>query len=275
MSTRTSINTTAELRELASFGNPPDWMDNLDVSGGASGGPRLAKIGWHRVVNTMRDLHGREEALAGDHKLTQAGRDDQFSRAVRDAWTPIEAVRGHRDKLDRELRDWGAKYKDPIEISDTAMAAIWSKLPEDSTAMLVAHQAAMTSQDWRTVMAIEALPGVFSGHLDRETIAELKRQRMQASDPDHFAEMERREESLRVVESALNSAESRLGELQRRLPAPDPETGAELGSDGLRVLSPSQLEEARAGDNNAPAPGDNIRDIADVSERDLEIMRSA
>ena len=263
--TMTTLDTETDIQQMAAFGSQPDWMKDLDVSAGATGGRKLAKLAWTRLTNTVSELRDLEETLKGDAKLTLEGRADQLSRAVQDAWAPVANMRGYRDRLEGELRTWRAQNRPTVEVGDAALAAIWARLSEDPIAVRVAYDTALASEDWQTATAIEQLPGVFPGHLGREVVAELRRERLQVEAPAHYAGLVEREATLETVERALHTAEQIIGAYERALPRPDAETGTELGSDGLRTLSPSQLEEAKTGDNSAPPPGDSIRTLEEIA----------
>jgi len=230
---------------MATFGTPPTWMDGIDITHGGSGGDHLAKIAWHMAVRTVDDYELSVEDLGNNPSLTDIGRAKLQARFVRDAQTQLQKVAGHRDKLGQELSTARAQYRPIIERDDRVSAAIWPTLETGPLELEIAYRDAYRKQDWRSLDAIESLPASFGPGLDPDRLAALKRERIEAENVECFAGILAAERRHEAVEGVLEDAEHRLEHEANQLPAPDSDTGSEIGGDGLLTLTISQAAEAR------------------------------
>jgi len=231
---------------MATFGTPPTWMDSIDIEHGGSGGDHLAKIAWHMAVRTVDDYELSVEDLGNNPSLTDIGRAKLQARFVRDAQTQLQKVAGHRDKLGQELNTARAQYRPAIERDDRVSAAIWPTLPTANPLQLEAdYRDAYRKSDWRSCDAIESFPASFGRGLLPDRLAALKRERIEAENVETFAAILAAERRVEAVEGVLEAAERKLEREARTLPAPDADTGSEIGDDGLLTLTISQAAEAR------------------------------
>ena len=235
------------IEQMATFGLEPQWMQEIDTSGGVSGGRPLATAAWRMAVQIAIDVDDRMAEIKRnpDPDLSEAGEAKLLARTVKDARVKLAQVHRHADTLKREVMAWWDNYKPAGgEPDNTVSAAIWSILPTDALETDLAYQDAVDRADWLTCNAIETMPGVFKGVLPRAKIIKLRRTRIEAENPQRFAALVASEEALTAAGIAAAAADIRLDSLARGLPNPDPETGATVGADGLLVLSPSQASEA-------------------------------
>ncbi len=176
-----------------------------------------------------------------------AGKAKALARAVKDAEVTLGQVRRHQDTLARELAQRHATHKPAGgEPDNVVSAAIWPKLPATALEMKVAYRGAIARADWLTANAIESLPGVYGGRLSPEDLIDLRRERICAAGPVHYAALVMGEDALEAVEGVASTVARHLLEVGAGLPEPDPETGGTVGDDGLLILSPSQADEALA-----------------------------
>ena len=236
---------TDKILQMATFGTPPTWMDSIDIEHGGSGGDHLAKIAWHQAVRIVDEYEARAADLALDENLTPIGRTKLRARYVKDAQAELGKVAGHRDKLGQELSTARAQYRPTIERNDVVSAAIWPTLKTGPLELEIAYRDAYQKKDWRSCDAIESLPASFGLGLDPDRLAALKRERVEAENLECFAAILAAERRHEAVEGVLEAAERRLAHEARNLPAPDADTGSEIGADGLLVLTPRQAAEAR------------------------------
>ncbi len=226
------------------FGRAPGWVESEDLSAGAAGGRRLGATAYKHSVAVVQTLDDVFAKIDGDRDLSDDGKAKKKSRAVKDAGVALGKVAGYQEKLAKE----GAKAQEAVRPrvagNDAVSAAIWPRLPADQAAVRTLYRDALAASDWHTANAVESLPSVFDGRLDADTLAELKRERLQAEAPEALAALEQAEETLATVDGALHAATEHVAEAGRGLPDPDDGGDVKVGDDGLRQLSPSQFAEA-------------------------------
>ncbi len=229
------------------FGRTPDWVEQEDISMGAHRGRKLGAAGYRQTIAVVQALDDVFIKIDGEHKggeLGPQGAARRKSRAVKDAAAELDKVRGHQNKLTKELAEAAKAARPRVAANDAVSAAIWPKLPEDPHAVRTLYNDAIAASDWATANAIESLPTVFAGKLDVDTLAGLRRDRLQAEAPEALAALEVAEDTLATVQSALTTATDHVQEIGRDLPAPKDGGDVTVGEDGLRLLSPSQFIEA-------------------------------
>ena len=226
------------------FGRAPDWVTNEDLSMGAGAGRKLGAAAYRQAVATVTSLAEQFAEIAADRTLSDEGKARKHSRAVRDTAMALGKVRGHQKKLTKELTEAQKAARPRVAPNDAVSAAIWPKLPDDPNAVLTLYNDAIAASDWATANAIESLPTVFDGRLDGGTLSELKRERLQVEAPDALAALEVAEDTLATVDGALHTATAHVEETSRGLPDPDDGGDVKVGEDGLRLLSPSQFQDA-------------------------------
>lgn len=232
-----------EIQKIADFGSRPAIFADVDTSAGASRGMPLGAVAWDSAVNVVGGLEDAIAKINEDPESNETGKARKSSRACRDAETTLARNTGHLERLRTDLDEAMALYK-PEPANDAVSASIWTKLPEDNTAIKLAYNDALSRGDSKTMDAIESLPSVFDGALDEDTLTTLKRARMAQEAPEAFAAITTAEEVLHVVETATGIAAQCLQEISRGLSAPDDGADVKTGEDGLRRLSISQFQEA-------------------------------
>jgi len=226
------------------FGRVPEWVAGEDLSAGAASGRKLAAAAYLGSRKIVQDLDRYQTEVAQDDTLTDAGKQMQLSRFVRDCQVRLGEIEKHRDTLAAELEKARAAYTPAIAPDDTVNAAIWQRLPDDPMQVEATYRDAIAKQDWRTTNAIESLPSVFPGALSNEKLNTLTKDRIAIEAPEIARSIDVAADYLGLVSSAVQSAQTYVEDVEAELPSPDPNEKSIVGADGLTELSPSQFAEA-------------------------------
>ncbi len=232
------------IQRTALFGSAPETLATADTSAGASAGRPLAAAAWFRAVGIVDELEATRELIEGDVELSRSGKDKKLSRACRDAQAALGKIAEHRDTLAAELEGARKRCRPEGEPDPTVNAAIWPKLPDEEISMATTYRDAVERQDWATCDAIETLPSVFDGSLTPDEVAALVRDRMAVQSPDALKAADLAAEIHGAVDVALGHAIGFVEDMARPLPDPADGGEAQVGDDGLRILSASQFAEA-------------------------------
>ncbi len=227
------------IQRIAMFGSTPEIFNGLDNSAGFSTGRGLGSAAWIKCVETVCSLEDLKETINQDPSLTQIGKSQKLSRAVRDAEVELTKVGGHVSKLRDEAKTARASYKPQSD--ESVNSSLWEMLPHDPIATANLYRDALLKKDWRTCNAIESMPSVFEGV--PEDLEALRRERIFAEAPDVAKAIDTAEAVVHHVENAHRIAGQHLAEVGKGLPEPD-KNKVHTGDDGLRVLSPSEYKEA-------------------------------
>jgi len=233
------------IERMAIFGDEPEFLAEVALPVGASGGPGLAKILRHRAMVAVDEFDRAAAEIQNSADLTDSGKAKHLARAVKDYQVRLGEMEDNGKALVRELEQARARCK-TSQPDQTVLAAIWPELPKDGLALKVLYQNCLNQSDFLTIAAIETFPVAFGDGVPADDLAELKRERLAVEMPDAFAALVAAEATAEAADRALQAARQHLDDVGRDLPDPDHDTGQTVGDDGIVTLTPSQAQEARA-----------------------------
>ena len=235
-----------ELERIKTFGiregECPKIFEGVDTSAGASRGRALGAVAWNAMVGIVTELEPLLKTVDDEKELSKDGKLRRKARIVRDAEVRLTEATNHLERLKKDVEEIDVPV---TEVDETVMAALWPKLPEDQLEVRMLHAKALEQGDLITACAIESMPLAFPGRQTPDDLAVLKRDRQIKEAPEQAAALETAEHVHAVVAATAQSAAGWLAEVGRGLPEPE-KAKEQTGDDGLRFLSPSELQEASA-----------------------------